>query len=103
MTNKEKLYEAVKKRVQLGIDKFYNATVIRDVFDKGIEEAKAAFPKNRKTAEKWVNAMKAFRDAALIIWMQNPDYDEFQVLEKLMPNGELAKIIYEIRHEDIRY
>lgn len=97
MTDKEKIYEAVKRRVQPGIDKFNNSVLIRGIYEGMIGDAKKIFPTNRERAITWVNAMKAFRDAALWIWMANPDFDEFQVLEKLLPNGELNKIIYEAK------
>lgn len=93
MDNYQKIYEAVKKQCQPGIDKFNASTLIRDVYNGMMGEAKAMFFTNPTKAKTWAKAMDCFRNTALLIWMQHPDYDEFQVLEELLPKGDFKKIL----------
>lgn len=74
-------------------DKFNASILIRDVYEGMMGEAKAMFFTHPKKAKKWAEAMNCFRDTALLIWMQNPEFDEFQVLERLLPKGDFKKIL----------
>lgn len=70
-----------------GIEKFKNAESLQNIFNAIIEDAKRELAAGSSQRAKFlVDAAKAFRNAALTIFMAHPEYDEMKVLAILAPS-----------------
>lgn len=73
-----------------GIEKFSESQFLKFIFNGIIDDAKREFATgNTQRAKYLVDAAKAFRKAALTIFMAHPEYDELKVLSKLAPSEEV--------------
>lgn len=87
---KEKVRKMVYDHCAPGIEKFKKAETLQYIFNGIIEDAKREFSTgNSQRAKFLVDAAKAFRNAALTIFMGHPEYDELKVLSILAPSEDV--------------
>ncbi len=76
-----------------GIKKFENSQIMPAVFEGLKDEARKQLIKgDMKGANYYMGAAKTFRKAALMLFMQHPEYSETQVLETLAPSKEIKDL-----------
>lgn len=93
----EKVRKMVNDYCAPGIEKFKEAETLQFIFNGLIEDAKKQYQVgNVGAADFFANGAKAFRNAALSIFMAHPDYNEMQVLAMLAPSKEIKSMCEQI-------
>lgn len=89
----EKVRKIVVDYCTPGIKKFENSQILPAVFEGLKDEARKQLIKgDMMGANYYMGAAKTFRKAALMLFMQHPEYNEIQVLETLAPSKEVKEL-----------